>query len=165
MGATPVAVMPPVAWHEVVHLRPAELRLRIERMPEATWSRDPAALLGLAMAHRSPGSTNPYAAEPYLDAADELLADGVGEPALHVLAPIVRSIPLRELGAFDQARGLLACAARELSAARLPCRAPGGHPLERRHLRDARRPTRRGAPHTPAGTAPRREPHSGDASG
>ncbi|MFC5789200.1 DNA-binding response regulator [Agromyces tardus] len=120
MGATPVAVMPPVAWHEVVHLRPAELRLRIERMPEATWSRDPAALLGLAMAHRSPGSTNPYAAEPYLDAADELLADGVGEPALHVLAPIVRSIPLRELGAFDQARGLLACAARELSAARLP---------------------------------------------
>lgn len=96
-----------ITWRDIVRASPGDLRARVTTRPEAVWSRDPAALLALAATCREPGATNPYAAEPYLDAADELLAHGDGEPELEVLAPIVRSIPLRELGRLDEARRLL----------------------------------------------------------
>ncbi|WP_448808672.1 response regulator transcription factor [Agromyces bauzanensis] len=122
MASTPVTdgALEPVTWRDVVRVEPARLRDRVARMHEDAWSRDPAALLALAASLRSPGAVNPYAAEPYLDAADDLIARGSVDPALGVLAPIVRSVPWRELGQFSRARTLLAMAARELADARLP---------------------------------------------
>lgn len=109
-----------ITWRDVIRTEPAELRARIVRMPEDAWSRDPAALLGLAASFRAPGVTNPYAVDPYLDAADELLAGHPSDPILRVLAPMVRSVSLRELGRFARARALLAESARELADASLP---------------------------------------------
>jgi LuxR family maltose regulon positive regulatory protein len=110
----------PITWRDVLHRGTDDLRAHVALMAEETWSRDPAALLALAASYRSSGSTNPYAAEPYVDAAEELLDAGIGDAPLHVLVPILRSTCLRELGRFVQARQLLADAARELGDARLP---------------------------------------------
>lgn len=122
MASTPVTAgrPEPVTWRDVVRAEPAQLRDRVSRMHEDAWSRDPAALLALAASLRSPGAANPYAADPYLDAADDLIARGSADPALRVLAPIVRSVPWRELGRFSRARTLLATAGRELADVRLP---------------------------------------------
>lgn len=121
MATTPVTERArPVGWRDVIRTGPGELRDRVRALPEEAWSQDPAALLALAASFRTPGDTNPYAAEPYLDAADELIAVDSVDPALRVLAPIVRSLQSRELGRFAHARGLLAAAGRELAASKLP---------------------------------------------
>ena len=109
-----------LSWRDVMRTEPSQLRAAVARMPEEEWSSDPAALLGVAASFRVPGASNPYAAEPYLDAADELLAADASDPALRILAAVVRSVPLRELGRFTRARDLLAAASRELTTARLP---------------------------------------------
>lgn len=111
-----------VTWREIVRLGPAELRERVRAIPEDAWSRDPAALLAIAATYRSPGSTNPYAAEPYLDAADQLLATdrGARDDALRVLAPVVRSVALRELGRLSAALEQLARAERLLTESSVP---------------------------------------------
>jgi LuxR family maltose regulon positive regulatory protein len=110
----------PITWRDVVHRGPDDLRARVDLMPEEAWSRDPAALLALAASYRSPGSTNPYAADPYLDAAAELLDEGAGDAPLRVLVPILRSTCMRELGRFGDGRRILEDAARQLGDARLP---------------------------------------------
>ena len=110
----------PITWRDVVHRGAEDLRARVALMPEEIWSRDPAALVALAASYRSSGSTNPYAAEPYLDAAGELLDAGIGDAPLRVVVPLLRSTCMRELGRFGDARQLLADAARELGDARLP---------------------------------------------
>ncbi|HEX6955880.1 MAG TPA: LuxR C-terminal-related transcriptional regulator [Agromyces sp.] len=96
-----------LTWRDILRAPPGDLRARVTALPESAWSRDPAALLALAASYREPGATNPYAAEPYLDAADELLARDTGQPELTMLALIVRSVPLRELGRLGEARQLL----------------------------------------------------------
>ncbi|GGI44410.1 helix-turn-helix transcriptional regulator [Agromyces flavus] len=110
-----------VTWQEIVRLGPAELRDRVVgHGAEDTWTQDPAALLAIAAAHREPGSANPYAVEPYLDAADRAL-DGVeGVDALRVLAPVIRSTSLRALGRFTAAREQLTLADRRLADGALP---------------------------------------------
>ena len=84
-----------LSWRDVMRTEPSRLRAAVARMPEEEWSSDPAALLGVAASFRVPGASNPYAAEPYLDAADELLAADASDPALRILAAVVRSVPLR----------------------------------------------------------------------
>lgn len=111
---------PPLDWRDVARGEPDELRRRIHDMPEEAWSRDPAALLCLAAAYRIIGGTNPYAAEPYLDIADEVLRREGSDPALRVLAPVVRAVTLRELGRLAESRRLLTMAAKALSTAPVP---------------------------------------------
>ncbi|MEI5583655.1 MULTISPECIES: helix-turn-helix transcriptional regulator [unclassified Agromyces] len=108
-----------LSWRDIVRASPRDLRDRVLERTESDWSRDPAALLALAAAYREPGATNPYAAEPYVDAADALLANGDRRPELRILAAVVRAMPLRELGRLTEARSLLAGAADLLAAADL----------------------------------------------
>ncbi|MGR2751982.1 LuxR C-terminal-related transcriptional regulator [Agromyces arachidis] len=97
-----------IGWRDLIHGAPDDLLARVEAMPEGTRTDDPAALLALAASYRRPGATNPYAAEPYLDAADDHLAETPTATPLHVLARSIRSLTLRELGRLDEARQLLA---------------------------------------------------------
>lgn len=109
----------PLTWRDILRATPADLRRHVITRPEADWSGDPASLLALAAAYREPGATNPYAAEPYLDAADDLLTHPESDPALRVVAAVIRSVPLRELGNLAESRVLLAHALHLLDGADL----------------------------------------------
>ncbi|MFC4828781.1 LuxR C-terminal-related transcriptional regulator [Agromyces aurantiacus] len=118
-----------VTWREIVRLSPAELRERVRGVP-GDWSRDPAALLALAAGYRSPGAANPYASQPYVDAAEELLLENGDhrDDALRVLAPVLRASALRGLGRFTASLDQLARAEALLSASTVPL--PGRAELE-----------------------------------
>ncbi|MBT2499438.1 response regulator transcription factor [Agromyces sp. ISL-38] len=108
-----------ISWRTIARECGSALRTRISAEPEQSWSRDPAKLLALAGGFRAAGASNPYAAEPYLDAADALLADGAADPGFGVLASVLRSVTMRELGRHSAARSLLRTASASLATAEL----------------------------------------------
>lgn len=108
-----------ISWRTIARECGPALRAQISAEPEQSWSTDPAKLLALAGGLRAAGASNPYAAEPYFDAADTLLADGASNPGLRVLASVLRAVTMRELGRYSSARGLLQSAGDVLASAEL----------------------------------------------
>ena len=102
------------AWQSYLPSEPALLAERIRSLPESHWERDPTLLIALAAAHRTPGSSNPFAALEYLDAAAALIHS---RPHLSVQVAIERARALRGLGRFRDARGQALLARQLLEAA------------------------------------------------
>jgi len=109
-----------VTWRSIIQGCGRELRERILSSPEIDWSKDATLLLALASSFRTPRGTNPFAAMDYLDAADGLLASPTVDPALRVVASLMRSLTYRELGQFADARRQLMLARKQLYSAEIP---------------------------------------------
>jgi LuxR family maltose regulon positive regulatory protein len=100
------AVMLGEHWPEYLDALPGELRERILSLPDEVWSANPALLLALGSSLRAESPANPFAALPYLDAADlSIEGDPAGaSPELGVQALLARAATERSLGRIWDAR-------------------------------------------------------------
>jgi LuxR family maltose regulon positive regulatory protein len=98
-------------WRGYLPDRGQVLAERIRALPERYWESNPPLLYALACSHRAAGSSNPFAALAYFEAAEAALVDHA-DPQLSVLVGVGRVRALRGLGRLLDARSQ-ACAVRE----------------------------------------------------
>jgi ATP/maltotriose-dependent transcriptional regulator MalT len=90
-------------WPQFLPARAEELRSLIAALPDELWASNASLLLALARSHRSASSANPFAALPYLDEAEAILARDDSGNELMVLTPLARASAYRGLGQLQDA--------------------------------------------------------------